>query len=59
LIPPDVKGFAAAHARLAMDLTLDPCFTKDFTYVTTPSRASWRTFVAQHKRSPAMRAVAS
>ncbi len=47
--------------RLAMDWTLDLCFTKDFACVTTPSRASRRSsFVAQPQTEPAaMRAVAS
>ena len=46
--------------RLAMDWTLDLCFTKDFACVTTPSRASRRTFVAQPRTEPAAtRAVAS
>jgi NADH:ubiquinone reductase (H+-translocating) len=47
--------------RVAMDWTLDLCFTKDFACVTTPSRASRRSsLVAQPRTEPAaMRAVAS
>jgi NADH:ubiquinone reductase (H+-translocating) len=46
--------------RVAMDWTLDLCFTKDFACVTTPSRASGRPFVAQPGTMPAtLRAVAS
>jgi NADH:ubiquinone reductase (H+-translocating) len=47
--------------RVAMDWTLDLCFTKDFACVTTPSRASRRSpLIAQPRTEPAaMRAVAS
>ncbi len=47
--------------RVAMDWTLDLCFTKDFACVTTPSRANRRSsLVARPRTKPAaMRAVAS
>jgi NADH dehydrogenase len=47
--------------RVAMDWTLDLCFTKDFACVTTPSRANRRSsLVARPRTEPAaMRAVAS
>jgi NADH:ubiquinone reductase (H+-translocating) len=45
--------------RVAMDWTLDLCFTKDFACVTTPSRASQRTFAQPRTEPAAVRAVAS
>jgi NADH:ubiquinone reductase (H+-translocating) len=45
--------------RVAMDWTLDLCFTKDFACVTTPSRASQRTFAQPRTEPAAARAVAS
>jgi NADH:quinone reductase (non-electrogenic) len=46
--------------RVAMDWTLDLCFTKDFACVTTASRASGRPLVAEPgTESAAMHAVAS
>jgi NADH dehydrogenase len=47
--------------RVAMDWTLDLCFTKDFACVTTPSRESRRSsLIAQPNPEPtAMRSVAS
>jgi alternative NADH:quinone oxidoreductase NDH2-like protein len=38
--------------RLAMDWTLDLCFTKDFACVTTPSRASRRGFLKAANGTP-------